>query len=304
MILACGEALIDMLPRTSVEGEVAFAPHVGGAVFNTGVALGRLGVPTGFVCGLSTDMFGDQLLAALQEASVDLTHAPRLDLPTTLAFVQLTDGQARYAFFDENTALRGLRHDHVADASADALIFGCISLIGDGCGEVYETLAAREAPHSVIMLDPNIRAGFIKDEAPYRARLDRMIALSDIVKVSDEDLHWLAGDGDQASLAAEMLSRGPHLVCVTEGAKGVTGYHAGGATFVAAAKADVVDTVGAGDTFNAGLLAQLHGAGLLTKEAIASLNETQVGDALSLGAKCAGIVVSRAGANAPWAHEL
>ena len=304
MILACGEALIDMLPRTSEQGEAAFAPHAGGAVFNTGVALGRLGVPTGFVCGLSTDMFGDQLLAVLEEAGVDLTHAPRLDLPTTLAFVQLIDGQARYAFFDENTALRGLRHDHVAKAKAEAFIFGCISLIGDGCGEVYEALATREAAHSVIMLDPNIRAGFIKDDGPYRARLDRMIALSDIVKVSDEDLHWLAGDGDQATLAADILAKGPSLVCVTEGAKGVTGYHAGGAVFVPAAKAEVVDTVGAGDTFNAGLLAQLHNAGLLTKAAIAGLSEDQITDALALGAKCAGIVVSRAGANAPWAHEL
>jgi len=304
MILSCGEALIDMLPRKSTAGEDAFAPHTGGAVFNTAVALGRLGVPTGFVCGVSTDMFGDQLIAVLEEASVDLTYSPRLDLPTTLAFVQLTDGQARYAFFDENTALRGLTEAHVDGAEADALIFGCISLIGDGCGEVYEALATREAERSVIMIDPNIRAGFIKDESPYRARLDRMIANSDIVKLSDEDLHWLSGDGEIDALARDILAKGPKLVCITEGAKGVTGYHAGGAVFVPAEKAEVVDTVGAGDTFNAGLLAQLHGAGLLTKDAVAALSEDQIRDALALGAKCAGIVVSRAGANAPWAHEL
>ncbi len=304
MILACGEALIDMLPRESTRGEAAFAPHAGGAVFNTAVALGRLGVPTGFVCGLSTDMFGDMLTAKLVEAGVDLGFAPRLDLPTTLAFVTLTDGQARYAFFDENTALRGLTPDHVAGARAEAYVFGCISLIGSGCGDTYEALATRAAPDSVILLDPNIRAGFIRDEAPYRARLDRMIALADIVKLSDEDLHWLSGPGDTGVLARAILDKGPSLVCITEGSKGVTGYHAGGAVFVPATKVEVVDTVGAGDTFNAGLLAQLHGAGLLTKAAIAGLTEEQIAAALGLGARCAGIVVGRAGANPPWAHEL
>ena len=304
MILACGEALIDMLPRTTTEGGTAFAPHPGGAVFNTAVALGRLGVPTGFVCGLSTDLFGDMLTPVLEEAGVDLSLSPRLNLPTTLAFVKLTDGQARYAFFDENTALRGLTAAHVEDAKAEAFVFGCISLIGEGCGQVYEDLCLREAPRSVIMLDPNIRAGFIKDEAPYRARLDRMIAVADVVKLSDEDLHWLSGDGDPAALAQELLAKGPKLVCITEGARGVTGYHAGGATFVPASKAEVVDTVGAGDTFNAGFLASLHRAGLLTKQSVADLTEAQIEAALALGAKCAGIVVSRAGANPPWAHEL
>lgn len=304
MILACGEALIDMLPRTTDRGETAFAPHPGGALFNTAVALGRLGVPTGFVCGISTDMFGDMIVPVLQEAGVDLALAPRLDLPTTLAFVQLTEGQARYAFFDENTALRGLRPVHVEDADAEAYVFGCISLIGTGCAEVYEALARREAPRKVIMLDPNIRPSFIREEGPYRERLDRMIALADIVKLSDEDLHWLCGPGAQDALARALLAKGPRLVCITEGARGVTGYHAGGATFVPAEKAEVVDTVGAGDTFNAGLLAQLRGAGLLTKAALAALTEEQVAAALALGARCAGIVVSRAGANPPWAHEL
>ncbi len=304
MILCCGEALIDMLPRTSAEGEPAFAPHAGGAVFNSAVALGRLGVPTGFLCGLSTDMFGDQLVAVLEEAGVDLSLSPRIDLPTTLAFVTLTDGQARYAFFDENTALRALRDAHVTEARAEAFLFGCISLIGAGCGDAYEALATREAPRSVIMLDPNIREGFIKDPAPYRARLDRMMAFSDIVKLSDEDLHWLSGPGETEELARALLAKGPALVCVTEGAKGVTGYHAGGAVFVPAEAAEVVDTVGAGDTFNAGFLAQLHRSGRLSKAAISALTEDQIAEALTLGARAAGIVVSRAGADAPWAHEL
>jgi fructokinase len=106
MIICCGEALIDMLPRTSTEGEDAFAPYAGGSVFNTALALGRLGLDTGFFTGLSSDMFGDILRDALTASGVDHSYCATLDLHTTLAFVRLIDGQASYAFFDENTAGR------------------------------------------------------------------------------------------------------------------------------------------------------------------------------------------------------
>lgn len=305
MILACGEALIDMLPRTTTEGEAAFAPHAGGAVFNTAIALGRLGSPAGFLCGLSTDLFGDLLARTLADSGVDASPSPRLDAPTTLAFVTLTDGQASYAFYDENTALRRLSVDDLPDTSgAEALFFGGISLAGGGCAEAYRALMLREAPRAVTMIDPNIRPSFIRDEAAYRARIAEMMAAATIVKLSDEDLHWLKGPGDTAALAEEIRATGPALVCITEGAKGVTGYTARGATFAPARKAEVVDTVGAGDTFNAGLLHALRQRGALTRDALADLPDDILSDALAFGARVAGIVVGRAGANPPWAHEL
>ena len=116
MILCCGEALIDMLPRESTGGEPAFAPYPGGAVFNTAIALGRLGVETSFFSGLSRDLFGEMLETALGASHVDASVAVRSDRPTTLAFVKLVDGQARYAFYDENTAGRMLTP---ADLPAD-----------------------------------------------------------------------------------------------------------------------------------------------------------------------------------------
>ena len=109
MILSCGEALIDMLPRQSTGGEAAFAPYAGGAVFNTAIALGRLGAPSGFLSGLSTDLFGEILTDSLTASKVDSSLAIRSARPTTLAFVKLVDGQASYAFYDENTAGRMIR---------------------------------------------------------------------------------------------------------------------------------------------------------------------------------------------------
>jgi len=305
MILCCGEALIDMLPR-QMEGEAAFAPYAGGAVFNTAIALGRLGAPTGFFSGLSEDLFGQTLAQALEASGVDATLCLRSDRPCTLAFVHLESGQARYTFYDENSAGRMIEPADLPPLPdrAAALFFGGISLISEPCGSAYEALMAREAPARVTMIDPNIRAGFIADEAAYRARLERMIALADIVKLSDEDLAWLEGEGEIAAKAQGLLARGPSLVCITEGARGATGFTATEAVAVPAKRVEVVDTVGAGDTFNAGLLAGLHAAGALNKAAISALQADTLHAALSLGIHAAAVTVSRAGANPPWAGEL
>ncbi len=306
MILCSGEALIDMLPRETGAGEPAFAPYPGGAVFNTAIALGRLGAPVGFFTGLSTDLFGDMLEASLQASKVDAALAHKTDRPTTLAFVTLTDGQASYAFYDENTAGRMLWPEDVPALPEEvtACFFGGISLAVEPCANAYEALMRSASETRATMIDPNIRPTFIRDEAAYRSRIEGMIAMADIVKLSDEDLHWLEGDGDIETLARGMLESGPALVCITEGAKGVTGYHAGGSVFVASEKVEVADTVGAGDTFNAGLLASLHDAGVLTKTGVRTLEDDVLREALSLGSRAAAVTVSRAGANPPWAAEL
>ena len=306
MILCCGEALIDMLPRTTAAGEAAFAPHAGGAVFNTAIALGRLGAPTQFFTGLSTDLFGEMLEASLIASGVDAGPAARVDRPTTMAFVRLVEGQATYAFYDEGTAGRMLAEADLPAIGDDvqALFCGGISLMVEPSGATYETLALREAGRRTLMVDPNIRPGFIADEATYRARIGRMIAAADIVKLSDDDLRWLEGDGEIADLARALLDRGPSLVCITEGARGATGYHAGGEVFVPAERVEVVDTVGAGDTFNAGVLAALAEAGALDKAAVASLPEDTIRAALRMGVAAAAVTVSRAGANPPRRDEI
>ncbi len=306
MILCCGEALIDMLPRETTRGESAFAPYSGGAVFNTAIALGRLGTPVEFFTGLSSDLFGDMLRQTLAESGVGTRYSPLSARPTTLAFVKLTNGQAKYVFYDENTAGRMLS---VADLPAlgeevSAMLFGAISLIPEPCGSAYEALMRREHGRRVTMLDPNIRPNFIPDAAAHRARMMRMVAMADIVKLSDEDLSWFGEAGSADDIARRWVALGPKLVLVTRGGDGATGYTATATVKVPARRVEVVDTVGAGDTFNAGVLAALHEKGLLTKTAIARLAEDDIRAALDLGIRAAAVTVSRAGANPPWRREL
>ena len=307
MILSCGEALIDMLPRTATTGEAAFAPYAGGAVFNTAIALGRLGAPSAFFSGVSTDMLGEILADTLMASKVDTQFLARSSRPTTVAFVKLVDGQATYAFYDVGTAGVMLAESDLPQlpATLSTLFFGGISLVNDPAASTYEALQAREAPTRVTMIDPNIRPGFIAGKEPeYRARIERMIARADIVKLSDEDLHWLMGGGDVESLARSILAKGPKLVFITEGAAGARAITASQKRFVAAHKVTVADTVGAGDTFNAGALCALHEAGALTKARVAALSDAELDAALALGVQAAAVTVSRAGANPPWRNEL
>lgn len=302
MILSAGEALIDMLPRETTLGEPAFSPYAGGAVMNTAIALGRLGAESGFLTGLSSDLMGDVLRQTLEASKVSLDYAVRSDRPTTLAFVKLVKGAASYFFYDENTAGRmmTLADMPILPASVSAYFTGGIWLAVEPCGTALEAMLLREAGLRVTMVDPNVRPGFVRDRAAYTARIDRMIAAADVVKLSDEDAEWLYGSLDPQAI----LAKGPKVVLITEGAKGATGFTARGSVSVAAPKIVVADTVGAGDTFNAGFLAALDRAGLLSKPAIAALSDEALRDALSLGVRAAAVTCSRAGANPPWADEV
>ena len=306
MILCCGEALIDMLPRRSDAGEPAFAPYAGGAVFNTAIALGRLGVPVEFFSGLSTDLFGQQIASVLAESKAGTRYAHFSARPTTLAFVDLKDGHATYVFYDEGTAGRMLSPEDLPDLAGDidALLFGAISLIPEPCGSTYEALMAREHAKRVTMLDPNIRPGFIPDRARHTERIRRMMAMADIVKLSDEDLAWFGEAGSPEDVIRGWLERGPKLIVLTRGGKGAIGYTRNDTVTVMPRQVEVVDTVGAGDTFNAGILASLHEQGLLTKATLDNLPRDAIEKALDLGARAAAVTVSRAGANPPWRHEI
>jgi fructokinase len=306
MILCCGEALIDMLPRETGAGEPAFAPYAGGAVFNTAIALGRLGAPAGFFSGLSSDLFGAQLTQVLAASKVDSSYAHVSARPTTLAFVELRDGHATYVFYDENTAGRMLTAENlpVLGNEVTTMLFGAISLISEPAGGTYEEFMRREHKSRVTMLDPNIRPNFIPDREKHRQRIRNMMAMADIVKLSDEDLAWLDGSVAPETFVQDWLKRGPSLIVITRGSQGAVAYSRRHTVSVASEPVKVVDTVGAGDTFNGGLLASLHEQGLLTKDAIADLPDTAIRRALALGTRAAAITVSRAGANPPWRHEI
>lgn len=306
MIVCCGEALIDFLPRKSADGASVYQPFCGGSVYNTAIALARLGIKTGFFNGISTDFFGDMLRDGLKASHVDLSYAKIWDKPSTLAFVKLTGGQARYSFFDDNSASRMLtKRDWPKLAKkVQALHFGSISLIPEPGGSTLEALMKREAKTRVVSLDPNIRPSQIKDRRAHLARLGRMIAMADIVKISDEDVTWMTGKTEFAKAAKKWLKSGAKIVIVTRGGDGVEAYTSGFAIHQPAVKVKVADTVGAGDTFTAGLLTALSTAKLLTKKKLAAISQVQLDAALSFAARAAAVTVSRPGADPPWAHEL
>ncbi|MCH2248645.1 MAG: carbohydrate kinase [Cognatishimia sp.] len=307
MILCCGEALIDMIPATTDAGE-AFVPHAGGAIYNTAIGLGRLGADVAMVTGLSRDLFGQILQNGLVASGVETSKIVQSVRPTTLAFVKLVDGHATYQFYDENSAGRMLQYEDIPSVPDDtkAMYFGGISLACEPGADAYAALSDAESDQRLIMIDPNIRPGFIQDEARYRDRLAQMFKRADIVKVSDEDLDWIVSDVKGLSAQARALqAMGPKVVIVTQGKDGACAFLPGGVEVsVASQPTEVVDTVGAGDTFNAGVLAKLGELGLLSKSSVEAMSLEQMHEVLAFGAKVAAVTVSRAGANPPWAHEL
>ena len=306
MIVCCGEALIDMLPRVTTAGENAYLPMNGGSIFNTAIALGRLGIATGYFSGLSTDFFGESLQQGLRDSHVDLRYTKIQNLPTMLAFVKLENGQARYSFFDENSANRMLTKKDLPKLKADvtALHFGSISLINEPGASTHAALMKRECKTRVICLDPNIRPSVIQKKAPYLKLLKSLIPLADILKISDEDVKWITGGSDFAGAAKKWLKLGPKVVIITKGGEGVEAFSPHFHIKKPAVKVDVVDTVGAGDTFTAGLLASLERAGALKKAKLAAIDEATLAACLDFAARAAAITCSRAGANPPWKHEM
>ncbi|GGK30002.1 carbohydrate kinase [Salinarimonas ramus] len=317
MILVCGEALIDLFVGAD-DGTALDARAVpGGSPFNVAIALARLGRSAGFCGGLSTDRFGDVLASRLARDGVDLALAPRLTASTTIGVVaRRPNGDVSYAFHGHGAADRVITSADLPAALPEAvraLTFGSFSTAVDPAGAAYLALARREAGRRVISLDPNLRAMVTPDLAAWRERMGDFLALADIVKASAEDVAdgFGVAHGDRAGearLAESWLAGGARLVVVTHGPDGARAYLGGsGGTVVVEAPGravSVADTVGAGDTLHAGLLARLDERGLLDRDALARLDAGAVSDALAYAIAAASITCERAGANPPRAEEV
>ena len=308
MILCCGETLIDFIPTEARDGGAAYRAANGGSIHNVALALGRLDVPVGFVGGISTDFFGESLAQGLARDGVSLAHAARLDRPTTLAFVRFDGSEARYAFYDAEAADRHWRMNDLPAIPADVttLHFGCISLLRHPAAADFAALMQRESANRIIGFDANIRPNMVgpADERDYRDRLDLFFHRAHIIKVSDADLQWVAPDADAAELASTWLAAEARLVLLTKGGEGATLFARGYTTSRPAKKVEVADTVGAGDSFMAGLLAAFHDRGRLAIEALDRIEEAELAAILDFALAVAAVTVSRVGADPPRRAEL
>lgn len=305
MIFVAGEALIDMAP-TRQGDKAAFVAHPGGSPYNVAMGIGRLGEAVEFLGRFSTDGFGQLLRGHIGKSRVGLNHAVEGPELTTLALVTPTPTGEFFSFYCQNTADTLLKpSDLPAQLPAGAMLhFGSISLLLEPTASTLEGLMRREKGQRLISLDPNVRPFLIHDPAAYIRRLEGWLDCADLVKVSEADLRWLYPGQSLEALAQEWKAHGAALVVVTMGGDGAFALHNGGVVRVESPRVSVVDTVGAGDTFMAGLLSWLHAHGFGSRAGLESLGPDQISQLLTFAAKVAAINCTRAGADPPWKEEL
>lgn len=306
VLLSCGDALIDFVPARLADGRDGYAPAVGGSCLNVAVAMARLGASTGFVGGVSTDLFGEQIAAHLAVSGVMADFTRRSDHETTLAFVKMDGKDARYAFYDETTAARLWTYvpAQVPLACVAALHVGSVPLMNDQSGSQFEALLTAARGQCVISLDPNCRPTIIKDIGSYRARIGRLAAMSTILRMSEEDFDYLYPGESVEARAQGWMEGGAALVVLTRGGKGATAFVRGERCDVPAGKTTVVDTIGAGDTFQGALLVALSEAGLLDPARLSAIGRDALGKAMDFAIRAAAVTCSRPGADPPWRREM
>jgi fructokinase len=307
MLLSCGDALVDFLPVKSVDGRDAAVPVAGGSCLNIAVGMARLGAPAGFVGGISTDLFGRLIADHASASQVDLRYAVRSDYQTTLAFVRTVAGEPQYAFYDEATASRNwtYRRGRIPFDEIEVIHVGSTTLANDQ-GAAQALAMVKDAGGSVtISFDPNCRPNLVKHKDRYTDRMDAFAAAADIVRMSDVDFEFLYGGSDYAGKAKSLIRGGASLVVVTRGIKGALAWHReAGAVEVLAPTIDVVDTIGAGDSFQAALLFALRAIGRIETKALPQMNSAELGRAVSFASACAAFTCGRAGADPPRQSDV
>ncbi|NED96142.1 carbohydrate kinase [Phytoactinopolyspora alkaliphila] len=309
-IVVAGEALIDLV---SEPGGV-YRPVPGGSPANVAVGLARLGAPTQLLARLGTGPFGALVRQHLTTNGVGLDYAIDADEPTTVAVVSLDDaGRATYDFYAEGTADWQWRADEIPDPLPPGTLALCTGSIAaarqPGSPAILQLLRRERQRREVsIILDPNLRPPLLAEVDEVREQWTELIELADVVKVSEEDLAWLVPGADITAVTKGWASRGASLVVTTRGGDGVLAATSEGATIeVPAAPVDVVDTVGAGDAYTAGLVDSLRLNGLLgagTRRKLAGIGADELRPMLERAARVAAITCGRRGADPPTADEL
>lgn len=300
-----GEALIDFVPIQDDQGQ-SFTPHPGGSPYNAAKAAAKAGAKAGFLGAISNDLFGEMLMNDLEAHAVSTAQAPRSDAPSTLAFVALQNGNARYAFFNNASATATMRPDTGAltFAPGDVLSCGSISLIDNPGADAIATFCQAQSDDVLLCLDPNARPGMIQDLTAWRARITKLSERSGLIKLSDEDLDAIAPGHSPDDYAKERLQARASVVLYTVGDRGVHGYCNAGQVHVRARQTDVVDTVGAGDTLMGAFLSELAQRGLTLPGALAEIGLDALEDILRFAVTAASLNCEKAGCKPPPRQEI
>jgi fructokinase len=307
MLLSCGDALVDFLPVKSVDGGDAAVPVAGGSCLNIAVGMARLGAPTGFVGGISTDLFGRMIADHAHMSQVDLRYATRSAHQTTLAFVRHIAGEPHYVFYDEATASRNwiYRRGSIPFDEIEAIHVGSTTLANDNGAAQALAMIEDAGGSTTISFDPNCRPNLVSHKVRYVDQMNAFAAAAKIVRMSDVDFEFLYGGSDYGERAKSLIAAGASLVVVTRGIKGAQAWHReAGLVEVQAPAIDVVDTIGAGDSFQAALLFALRAIGRIKTSALAQMNSGELRRALSFASMCAAFTCGHAGADPPRQSDV
>ena len=313
MFLVCGEALYDLFVEEETAAGLRIDARIGGSPFNVAVGLARLGRPAALLAGVSNDALGDRLAAALESEGVETRFLVRMKNPTTLAVVALgAEGEPRYTFYGEGAADRSLDRERLPELPGDVscLHFGSFSLVVEPTAGALLELAERERGRRFISLDPNVRANVEPDVARWRREIERFARTADLVKLSEEDLAQIDPTADPDRLAGAWIEGGARMVVLTRGAGGAVSWTADGRAEHPGFAAEVADTVGAGDAFQAALLCRLDEAGRLRPPGPAAppggraVPVSEAGRLLAFACDAAARSCARRGADFPRRSEL
>lgn len=312
MYLCCGDALYDLFvgdaKGNGSPSHVSLAGDVGGSPLNVATGLARLDNPSGYFTKLSGDLFGQRMRAKLERDALDLSVCIDTDRNTTLAIVETNDdGSARYVFYTDGTADSSLELEELPPKlpeSVRVLHFASYSTAIEPTGTSLLALATRESGRRLISYDPNIRLPVVPDIEIWRESFGGFADAATLVKASDEDIEALFGRNAEDRFVADCFARGVDLVFITRGSEGGSCFaRAGGAAHAAGVRVNVVDTVGAGDTFQATILHWLGAHGHVGKEG-SLVGEVDLQGCLDLALRAAAITCTRRGADLPRLAEL
>jgi len=311
MYLVCGEALFDFFSQPDSNGQnnrVGFQAVAGGSPFNVAVGLRRLGVEAGFFAGISTDYLGKRLATVLEEEGVREDFLIHFDAPTTLAMVAVgADGSPHYSFRGEGCADRLLTVEQLPelDDSVRGLHVGSFSLVVQPVADALLALVQRESGKRLITYDPNVRLNPAPSIDLWRSQVAKFAEHAHIIKVSDEDLGLLYPDVDAETVANGWLTHNCQLVIMTRGRQGASIFTRElGIWSVPAREVKTVDTVGAGDTFQAALITFLTERGLDTPASLPTLSRETLTQMLNFAVAAAAVTCTRVGPDLPYRDQV